>query len=162
MDAPTPQEQFDDAMVDFTTADYATAITKFTALLDLDPNHFDARLALGMTYYRLGDYVAAIREGHRAEALRPKESLVHTNLSLFYMKHGDKPKAEHHGLQARIVSWAQASPPGSQGQPNVDAAGASGSGPANTQDPDLAMAQPKPQPMKFSGKLPDMPWKKKT
>ena len=101
----TQQEQYDDAMFDFSTADYDSAIAKFNAILAEDPAHFDAQLALGMAYCRKGDYATAIAEGHKAEQLRPNEQLVHTNLSLFYMKAGDKKTAEHHGLQARIASW---------------------------------------------------------
>jgi hypothetical protein len=75
--------------------------------------------------------------------LRPREQLVHTNLSLFYLKAGDKEAAEHHGLQARIASW-KADP----AAPGEKAAG----------DPELELARPKPSaPVKF----PDMPGKKK-
>src|SRR5882724_8103376 len=101
------QDQYDDAMFDFSTGDYDTAITKLKAVLAADPAHFDAQLALGMAHYRKGDYQTAIEEGHKAEKMKPNEQLVHTNLSLFYMKAGDKKTAEHHGLQARISSWRQ-------------------------------------------------------
>ena len=106
----TLQEQYDDAMFDFSRGDFDGAIAKLKEVLAADPAHFDAQLALGMAYYRKGDYAAAIAEGHKAEQLRPKEQLVHTNLSLFYMKAGDKAQAEHHGLQAKIESW-RAEPP---------------------------------------------------
>src|SRR2546422_10404823 len=102
---PDLQQQYDDAMFDFSTANYDAAIDKFKAILARDPEHFDAQLSLGMAYYRKGDYATAIAEGHKAEKLHPKDQLVHTNLSLFYMKAGDKKTAEHHGLQARIASW---------------------------------------------------------
>src|SRR5258705_1533056 len=102
---PTLQEQYDDAMFDFSTGDYDSAIAKMSAVLTEDAAHCEAQLALGMAYYRKGEYQTAIAEGHKAEKLRPKEQLVHTNLSLFYMKAGDKKTAEHHGLQARIASW---------------------------------------------------------
>lgn len=150
---PTLQEQYDDAMFDFSQAEYDRAIAKLQAVLAQDPAHFDAQLALGMAYYRKGDYQAAIEAGHKAEKLKPREQLVHTNLSLFYMKAGDKKTAEHHGLQARIASWREdKSPPGAA--------------PAPGQDPDLAMAKPPippptqtpPPPKDF----PDMPWKKKS
>lgn len=143
---PTPQEQYDDAMYAFSTADYDGAITRLQAVLAADPDYFDARLSLGMAYYRKGDYAAAIAEGHKAEKLRPNEQLVHTNLSLFYMKSGDKKTAEHHGLQARIASWK-----GNMASP--------GATPAS--DSELKMAEPKPPPVKVSEKFPDMPWKKK-
>jgi Flp pilus assembly protein TadD len=145
---PTPQEQYDDAMFDFSSADFDLAITKLKAVLAQDPNHFDAQLSLGMAYYRKGDYSTAIAEGHKAERMRPEEQLVHTNLSLFYMKSGDKKTAEHHGLQARIASWkGNMAPPGSS--------------PVAASDPELELAKPKPPPVKVEQKFPDMPWKKK-
>ena len=141
----TPQEQYDDAMYDFSRADYDGAIAKLKIILGEDPTCFDAQLSLGMAYYRKGDYATAIMEGHKAEKLRPKEQLVHTNLSLFYMKSGDKKTAEHHGLQARIASWRDSSPsPGGR-----------------ETNPDLEMAKPNPPPMKLPDKFPEMPWKKK-
>ena len=142
---PTAQAQYDDAMFHFSTADYAAAVSILKALLAEDPENFEAQLALGMAYYRQGDYPAAIVEGHKAEKLRPKEQLVHTNLSLFYMKSGDKTTAEHHGLQARIASWKE----------NMAAPGATPAG-----DPELEMAKPQAAPVKIEGKFPDMPWKK--
>lgn len=142
------QEQYDDAMFDFSMADFDAAITKLKAVLAQDANHFDAQLALGMAYYRKGDYVTAIAEGHKAEKLRPNEQLVHTNLSLFYMKSGDKKTAEHHGLQARIASWK-----GNMAPPDAKPAGSS--------DPELEMAKPKPPSVKVAEKFPEMPWKKK-
>jgi len=142
----TQQERYDDAMFDFSQGNYPSTVTKLTILLAEDPAYFDAQLSLGVAYYRLGDYTRAIEEGHKAEKLRPKEQLVHTNLSLFYMKAGNKVVAEHHGLQARIAGWRE--------DPNAEA--------IKNQNPDLAMAKPQmpaspPPPTKF----PDMPWKKK-
>src|SRR6266705_2114657 len=136
---PTLQEQYDDVMFDFSTGDYDSAIAKFAAILAEDPDHFDAELALGMAYYRKGDYAAAIAEGHKAEKLRPQEQLVHTNLSLFYMKSGDKKTAEHHGLQARIASWkADKTAPGQKPQ----------------SDSELEMAKPPAPPVQPPEKFP--------
>jgi Flp pilus assembly protein TadD len=143
---PSLQEQYDDAMFEFSTGNYDVAIARFKAVLAEDPSHFDSQLALGMAYYRKGDFKVAIEEGRKAQKLRPGEQLVHTNLSLFYMKAGDKGLAEHHGMQARVASWkADKSPPGSA--------------PAN--NPDLEMARPIPPAVKAPEKFPDMPWKKK-
>jgi tetratricopeptide (TPR) repeat protein len=137
------QDRYDDAMFDFSQANYDSAITKLQAILAEDVSHFDAQLSLGMAYYRKGDYSQAIEEGHKAERLRPKEQLVHTNLSLFYMKSGDKQKAEHHGLQARIASWKEAAPPAHE-------------------NPELGMARPDTPQRNVPDKFPDMPWRKKT
>jgi len=138
----TLQEQYDDAMFDFSRGEYDQAIAKLKTVLAEDGAHFDAQLALGMAYYRQGNYSAAIAEGQKAQKLRPGDQLVHTNLSLFYMKAGDKGLAEHHGVQARIASW------------RTDK-----SAPAAPGNPDLEMAKPAP-PSKPAA-FPDMPWKKK-
>ena len=138
------QEQYDEAMFAFSTGDYDGSIERLKAILQHDPEHYEAQLALGMAHYRKGEYTQAIAEGHKAERLKPNEQLVHTNLSLFYMKAGDKKTAEHHGLQARIASW----------KADKTAAGDQVAG-----DPELELAKPKPPvaPAKF----PEMPWKKK-
>lgn len=142
---PTLEEQFDDAMFDFSQGGYESAIDKYRALLSVAPSHFDAQLALGMALYRQGKYVEAIAEGHKAERLKPHEQLVHTNLSLFYMKTGDKKTAEHHGLQARIASWKENMEPPAPGAPV----------------PDLQMAKPNAPSVSSREQPPDMPWKKK-
>lgn len=140
----TPQERYDDAMFAFSRGDYDEAISGLQALLAEDPAFFDAQLSLGMAWCRKGDYAAAITEGHKAEKLRPKEQLVHTNLSLFYLKAGDRPKAEHHALQARIAGWRE--------DPHAQA--------LQNENPDLQLAKPKPPPPP-PAQFPDMPWKKK-
>lgn len=142
------QAQYDDAMFAFSQGDYDTAIAGLRVVLAADPAHFDAQLALGMAHYRKADYPTALAEGHKAEKLRPNEQLVHTNLSLFYMKSGDKKTAEHHGLQARIASWKE----------NMTAPGTN---PAAPSDPELELAKPAPQAIKLPEKFPDQPWKKK-
>jgi predicted Zn-dependent protease len=142
----TLQNQYDEAMFDFSKGDYDSAIAKLKAVLSEEPSHFDAQLALGMAHYRKGDYATAIAEGHKAEHLKPHEQLVHTNLSLFYMKAGDKKTAEHHGLQARIASWKADKTPAGENP---------------TGDPELEMAKPKLAPVTPPSKFPEMPWKKK-
>ncbi len=141
------QAQYDDAMFAFSQGDYDIAIAGLRAVLAADPAHFDAQLSLGMAYCRKGDFPTAIAEAHKAEQMRPHEQLVHTNLSLFYMRAGNKVTAEHHGLQARIASW----------KGNMAAPGATPAAPA---DPDLELAKPAPQAFKLPEKFPDQPWKK--
>jgi Flp pilus assembly protein TadD len=140
----TTQEQYDDAMFDFSCGEFDRAIGKLKNVLMQEPENFDAQLALGMAYYRLGDFAAAIAEGHKAEKLRPQEQLVHTNLSLFYMKSGDKVTAEKHGLQAKIESWREDAK--NSGEKKVEP------------ESELQISKPKMQPMKF----PSQPWKKKS
>jgi predicted Zn-dependent protease len=143
---PSLEEQFDEAMFEFTTGHCDAAIERLRALLVDNPDYFDAQLALGGAYYAKGDYPAAIAEGHKAEKMRPHDQMVHTNLSRAYMKAGDKKTAEHHGLQARIASWR-----GNMGAP---------SNAAPAESATLELARPKSPPMKVPEKFPDMPWKK--
>jgi Flp pilus assembly protein TadD len=143
---PTLQDQYDDAMFEFARGDYAAAVSGLRAILSQDATHFDAQLSLGMALCRLGDFAGAILEGHKAERQRPSEQLVHTNLSLFYLKAGNKAAAEHHGLQARIASWK-----GNMAPPGKAAGGGQG----------LELAREKPQNIKPPEKFPEMPWKKK-
>src|SRR5215831_12565816 len=131
------QEQYDEAMLEFSRGEYDSAIAKLNHVLQCQPEHFDAQLALGMAYYRKGDYAAAIAEGRKAERLRPHDQLVHTNLSLFHMKAGDKATAEHHGLQARIASWRN------------DAQQAKSDQPAPPENPELQLVKPKLEPVKL-------------
>lgn len=141
------QDQYDDAMFDFSMGDFGSAAAKLRSVLEQDPAYFEARLALGMAYCRLGDLTAAIAEGHKAEQLRPQDQHVHTNLSLFYVKAGDKARAEHHGLQSRVASWrGNMAPPKPKGE--VDQA--------------LEMAKAKPESAPAELKLSDKPWKKQS
>ncbi|HTI69393.1 MAG TPA: tetratricopeptide repeat protein [Candidatus Limnocylindria bacterium] len=142
------QEQFDDATVDFATHAYAEALVKYQAILAEQPDHFDAQQGVAMCYYRLGDYPTAIVEGHKAEAMRPNDQTVHTNLSLYYQKAGDKTTAEKYGLKAKIASWKE----------NMAAPGSTPAGADD--DSELKMAQAKPSSFKMPEKFPDMPWKK--
>jgi Flp pilus assembly protein TadD len=102
---PGLQEQFDDAMFEFSTGNCDAAIAGLKAILIQDPACFDALLALGGAYFAKGDYARAIAEGHKAEKMCPQDLFVHTNLSRAYMKAGDKAAAEHHAMQARLASW---------------------------------------------------------
>jgi tetratricopeptide (TPR) repeat protein len=148
------QERYDDAMFDFSRGEFARAIGGLRAVLAADPAYFDAQLALGMAHYRTGDFAAAIAEGHKAETLRPKEQLVHTNLSLFYMKSGDKVTAEHHGLQARIAGWRAENQAAKAGEPTASTAS----------DPEMQMARPQSpavSPLRRPDTFPEQPWKKK-
>ena len=141
MDAQT---QYDDAMLEFSRGEFDRAIVGLKKILAVAPDNFDAQLALGMAHYRMGDFAAAIAEGHQAEKLRPREQLVHTNLSLFYMKSGDKVTAEKHGLQAKIEGWREEGK--NAGEKKVES------------DSELQISKPAPLPMKF----PSQPWKKKS
>ena len=136
---------YDDAVFAYTSGDYTAAMEGFTEVLATSPTHFEAQLSLGMAYYRLEDFARAIEEGKKAEIMNANEQRVHTNLSLAYMRSGDKETAEHHGLQAKLAGW--------HGNMEAPQSGA--------KEDDLKMAEAKPENIKMPTKFPDQPWKKK-
>jgi folate-binding protein YgfZ len=70
------------------------AITLLEEALRLDPTAADAYEALGVILGRAERYPEAIDIFRRLEEVAPDEPMVHTNLSLFYMKIGDREEAE--------------------------------------------------------------------
>ncbi len=71
-----------------------TAVAMLKEALHLDPGHADAYEALGVILGRNERFGEAIAIFRRLEEINPLEPMVHTNLSLFYMKLGDKEEAE--------------------------------------------------------------------
>jgi len=135
---------YDDAVFAYTTGDYTAAVEGFTEVLATAPTHFEAQLSLGMAYYRLEDFARAIEEGKKAEIMNADEQRVHTNLSLAYMRSGEKDTAEHHGLQAKLAGW----------RGNMEAPE------AGSKADDLKLTEPNPENIKMPTKFPDQPWKK--
>lgn len=78
----------------FSQGDDDQAARLLEASLRLDPQFTDAYEALGVMLGRAERYHEAIDIFRRLEDVAPDEPLVHTNLSLFYMKIGDKDEAE--------------------------------------------------------------------
>ncbi len=60
----------------------------------LDPSHGDSYEALGVILGRGERFHEAIDIFHRLEEVAPNEPMVHTNLSLYYMKIGNREEAE--------------------------------------------------------------------
>jgi len=77
------------------------ALSHLEAALRLDPEHLDAYEAIGVILARTERFHEAIDVFRRLEEVAPDEPLVNTNLSLYYMKIGDKETAE---TQASIAA----------------------------------------------------------
>ena len=78
----------------FAAGDDAKAQELLEEALRLDPGFADGYEALGVLLGRTGKFTEAIDIFKRLEEVAPNEPMVHTNLSLFYMKLGDKVAAE--------------------------------------------------------------------
>ncbi len=77
--------------------------------LELDPGFSDGYEAVGVILGRCERFHEAIDIFKRLEELAPREPMVNTNLSLYYMKIGDKATAESHAAKAMQKSLAQGS-----------------------------------------------------
>ena len=78
--------------------------------LRLEPTFADAYELIGVILGRAGRYHEAIDFFRRLEEVAPEEPMVHTNLSLYYMKIGDRTQAEEEAAKAttkqfRTVRW---------------------------------------------------------
>lgn len=105
---------YDRAVKVFADGDVDAALAHLEAALRLDPEFTDGYEAIGVMLGRTGRFHEAIDVFKRLEEVAPHLAIVNTNLSLYYMKLGDKPTAEEHAAIAARKSMAQAS--GSQTQ----------------------------------------------
>jgi Flp pilus assembly protein TadD len=90
----------------FSRGDDDGAIALLEQALRADPSLAEAAEALGVILGRGGRYHEAIDIFRRLEELAPNEPIVHTNLSLFYMKIGDRQEAERQREQATLKRFA--------------------------------------------------------
>jgi folate-binding protein YgfZ len=83
------------------------AIDMLNQALRLDPSFADGYEALGVILGRSGKFHEAIDIFKRLEEVAPNEPMVHTNLSLFYMKLGDKQAAEDEKAKATVKQFSR-------------------------------------------------------
>ena len=88
------QSLHDRAVHLFSRGDNARPVALLEEALRLAPERRDSWEALGVILGRAGRYHEAIDIFRRLEEIAPDEPMVHTNLSLFYMKLGDREEAE--------------------------------------------------------------------
>lgn len=94
-DAVTRAAQLvDQALREFGAGQDEAAVANLEESLRLDAANAEAYEALGVILGRQQKYHEAIDIFRRLEDVAPAEPMVHTNLSLFYMKIGDKDEAE--------------------------------------------------------------------
>ncbi len=82
------------------------AAVALRALIEKNPDFYDAYESLGMVYYKMGQLDEAIEWTERLAALKPDQAMAHTNLSVFYMKKGDKEKAEVEKAKAVVLNFS--------------------------------------------------------
>ena len=99
---------YDQAIRVFAEGDESGALTFLERALRLDPTFIDGYEAVGVILGRAGKLHEAIDVFRRLEEVAPDEPLVNTNLSLYYMKLGDRTTAEDESSKATVKSMARA------------------------------------------------------
>ncbi len=101
------EELYDEGLDLAFDEDYAGAIAKYLAALEVDPGYTDALHALAMAHAETGDLDAAIETGKKLCEIAPDDILAHTSLSTFYMNKDMIPEAEAESAKARMLDWKQ-------------------------------------------------------
>ncbi len=86
----------------------AEAITFLEKAIDLDPTLADAYESLGVILSRQEKYPEAIALMETLLKLDPNRIMAHTNLSIYFMKLGDKERAEEEKAKATTLSMKAA------------------------------------------------------
>ena len=95
----------EEATLDYTLGDNASALTKLTQVIEKDPACCEAWHALTEVYFSVRDLGRALESAEKAYKLRPKDVHINTSLSRIWMEKGDKATAEKFGAEARILGW---------------------------------------------------------
>ncbi|MFT5694900.1 MAG: folate-binding protein YgfZ [Myxococcota bacterium] len=98
---------YDRAIRVFAQGKEEQALSMLEDALQLDPGFSDGYEAIGVILGRSERYHEAIDIFKRLEELAPEVPMVNTNLSLYYMKIGDKTTAEAHAAKAMQKSLAE-------------------------------------------------------
>jgi folate-binding protein YgfZ len=83
------------------------AIVQLRQALSVQPDSLEAAEALGVILSRQEQYPEAIALMEKILEQDPHHVLAHTNLSVFYMKLGDKEKAEEEKAKATMAAFSQ-------------------------------------------------------
>jgi len=99
---------YDRAIRRFAEGDVAESVELLEEVLRIDPTFADAYEAVGVIFGRSGKFHEAIDVFQRLAEVVPDEPMVDTNLSLYFMKLGDKARAEDYSAKALQKNMAKA------------------------------------------------------
>jgi folate-binding protein YgfZ len=106
-DEAVARSLYESGIVAFAQGDREKALRDLEAALVANPMLVDAYEVLGVILGQAERYHEAISVLRRLQEVNRDEPLIHTNLSIFYMKIGDKETAEREAEAARIAELAQ-------------------------------------------------------
>lgn len=98
----------DEALQFFAKGDEERAIELLQKALGEDPKHETSLETLGVIYGRQNKFTEAIEVMKRLEKVNPQNIMAKTNLSIFYMKIGDKETAEQYKAEGTVLQFEKA------------------------------------------------------
>ena len=101
------QYLYDRAIRTFAGGDQVGATVFLEEALSLDPGFADGYETIGVILGRTGRFHEAIDFFRRLEEVAPDEPMVNTNLSLYYMKIGDRTTAEAEAAKATTKGFSK-------------------------------------------------------
>lgn len=107
MEDPSIQDLVDEGTLDFTLGDNEGALKKLNRAVALEPQCFDAWLAMAEVYLSEKAIDEALESAEKAHALNSEELHINTTLSRIWVEKGDKEKAEHFAAQVRMINWKE-------------------------------------------------------
>lgn len=103
------QEYLDEALQIFAAApgpqDLDPAIELLRKALKENPKFEDAYESLGVMLAKQEKFKEAIAVMHQLEMINPQNIMAQTNLSIFYMRIGDKETAEEHKAKSTVLQF---------------------------------------------------------
>lgn len=106
------QEYLDQALEIFAKTQSATeldpAIDLLRKALKENPRNEDAMESLGVLLAKQEKFQEAIAVMHQLELINPQNQMAQMNLSIFYMKIGDKERAEEHKAKGTVLAFDEA------------------------------------------------------
>lgn len=106
------QSYLDEALDIFAKAanhsELGPAIELLKKAIKENPKNEDAYESLGVMLAKQEQYQEAIKVMHQLELMNPKNQMAQMNLSIFYMKIGDKETAEEHKAKGTVLAFDEA------------------------------------------------------
>lgn len=100
-------ERYMEGMKLYGQQDYVAAAAKYAEALELVPDNTEVLHALAAAHMHGGDLDEAIKVASRIVELDPDDHLVHTTLSMIYVRKEDIDAAEAEQAKARMKAWKQ-------------------------------------------------------
>ncbi|APZ94313.1 tetratricopeptide repeat protein [Fuerstiella marisgermanici] len=123
-DQQNPDQMYDAANALKDAGDLEGAVEALFKVLEVDPDHLHANMALGVHLQKLGRLDESIKHAVRVTEIQPDDPFSFTQLSVIYQRCGRIPEAEDAMAQAHVLQGR----PASTGQPDSSQHAGGGNG----------------------------------